>query len=218
MPVKWEQFVGDDFFNLILVEPDQDQVKDITKMYPAASIIPYALGDINGNAILNITVAQSCSSILEPDAGALSRFPVKEAFRVIDKVPVEIYRFDDLILKHKLDPPAFVKIDVQGYEYAVLNGFGEALDSVLCIELETHLVPIYKGEKSLTGINDFLNSKGFYLRHLETAGLFEGEVMEFNAYFVKRKKYLKGVNDKKLVRFWENVNRIPPARRFLGSK
>lgn len=216
LPFKWEQYVADDLFDLILVEPDEFQALAVGKMYPKATLIKHALGNQNGQVTINITSAQSCSSVLEPDTELLSRFPIHGAFNVVYKTQTDIYRFEDLVTRYNLNHPQFIKIDVQGFEYAVLEGFGSILDDVLCIELETHLVPIYKGEKALHQMNDFLNSKGFYLRHLDNVGAFEGEALEFDAYFIKRDEHLKTDAQKQLIKLWENINQLPEPKRFAG--
>jgi FkbM family methyltransferase len=215
LPIKWEQYIADELFELMMVEPDEIQASELRKQYPRARIIQYALGNKREKANLNVTFSQSCSSVLEPDMDVLDRFEIKEWFRVTHKVEVDVYRFKDLADAKGLNIPHFVKIDVQGFEYEVLKGFGKLLDKVLCIELETHLTPLYKNEKSLLKINAFLKSKGFYMRHLENVGQFEGEVLEFNVYFIKRDKNLKTEKDKELIQFWERVNQIPEGKKCL---
>jgi FkbM family methyltransferase len=214
LPAKWEQFVGNNSFELIMVEPDLFQANEIRMQYPKAYIIPYALGNKKEKIILNITFSQSCSSVLEPDFAVMRHFPLKRSFKVVDRVEVDMYRFDDLVEKERLNKPNFVKIDVQGFEYEVLEGFGEVLNEVLCIELECHLMPIYKNQKTLFDINNYLKSKGFYLRYLEDTESFKGEAVEFNAYFIKRTKFLASKNDKRMIKFWKQVNLIPKVRKF----
>jgi len=217
LPAKWERFVDDDLFNLILVEPYQREFEKLKNVYPKARLIPYALGNENGRVDFNVSLAQSCSSVLEPNYAALDRFPIKKYFEVIKKIQVDIYRLDYILTEMNIpDKLSFVKIDVQGYEFEVLEGFGNLLDHVLCIELEAHLVPVYKNEKTLMQIKDYLSARGFYLRHLETIGSFEGEVIEFNAFFVKRTEKLATKTEREMIGFWESVNQIPEANRCLG--
>ena len=215
LSANWEPYFGDKLFELIMVEPDNVEMEQIQRKYPGAQFIPYALGNKKGEVTINVTSSQSCSSVLEPDFAILNRFPVKKHFEVINKIRAHIYRLDDLIAEKNINKPNFVKIDVQGFEFEVLEGFGQILDNVLCIELEAHLIPIYKNEKTLTDINTYLSNHGFYLRHLESTGTFEGEVVEFNAYFVKREEKLTTKTERAMIQFWESVNQIPEAKRCL---
>jgi FkbM family methyltransferase len=217
LPAQWGQFVNDELFNLILVEPDRMEAKKLQSQYPKAQMIPYALGNKNGQVDFNVSLSQSCSSVLKPNYAVLDRFPVKKYFEIIKTIPIDIYRLDEKLVEMNIsDRLNFVKIDVQGFEFEVLEGFGYLLDDVLCIELETHLVPIYENEKTLTEINNYLSERGFYLRHLETVGTFEGEVIEFDAYFVKRREKLTTKIERDMIRFWEHINQIPGAKRSLA--
>ena len=212
LPFKWEQFTGNPLFNLILVEPGEFWANELERRYPRATVVPYALGDKNGRATLNIAAARSCSSLLEPNMEFLQRFPISKGFRVVDTEQVDIYRYEDIAAREGIRQPNFIKIDVQGFEYEVLEGFGKILDDVLCIELECHLVPIYKNEKTLTEINSYLETRGFYLRHLDNVGAFEGQVVEFNAYFVKKPEALLDARQQEMITWWEGVNHIPEPK------
>jgi FkbM family methyltransferase len=210
--VKWEQFTGNPMFNLILVEPGEFWANELRRRYPRATVVPHALGDKNDRATLNIAAARSCSSLLEPNMEFLERFPISKGFRVVDTEEVEIYRYEDIAPRENVRQPDFVKIDVQGFEYEVLEGFGNILDGVLGIELECHLVPVYKNEKTLTEINAYLETRGFYLRHLDNVGAFEGQVVEFNGYFARKPETLVDVQQQEMIKWWEGVNHIPPPK------
>jgi FkbM family methyltransferase len=215
LPVKWEPYAHDQNFSLFMVEPDARQVDELRKTYPLATVIPVALGEKHRIATLYHTVSQSCSSLLPPNMEVLNRFPIGDSFRVISQSEIETFRFDIIAEQLGVAEIDFVKIDVQGFEYEVLEGFGKRLDDILCIELEAHLSSIYKNEKTLFHINEYLSSKGFFLRHLEIVGAFEGEVLEFDAFFVRKRPLIDSKRKKELVSFWETVNRLPPAKRYL---
>lgn len=211
---KWEKYKKNKFFQLILVEPDIEEAERLKALYPTAKVISHALGSQNHRSTLNMTYYKQCSSILEPNFEVLNRFPVKKWFEVTRKTKVDIFRFDSLLESMHLKKPDFIKIDVQGYESEVLEGFGKCLEDVLAIELETHLLPIYKNQKTLEDMNRFLAEKGFFLRHLFSGGPFEGEVVEFDAYFVKRPELINSDIQKKKIKLWERVNKIPEASLF----
>ena len=64
----------------------------------------------------------------------------------------------------KSPAPDAIKIDVQGFEFQVLQGFGSLLQHCLGIELEAHFYPIYRGQKLLHDIVSMLSDYGLVLR------------------------------------------------------
>ena len=85
--------------------------------------------------------------------------------------------------------PDYIKIDVQGFEYQVLKVFGRLLKNVIGIELECHVYALYEGQKLLGDLVAFLDDLDFSLRALQpqnARAVFNGEVCEFNAWFLKR--------------------------------
>lgn len=60
-----------------------------------------------------------------------------------------------------LKAPAFLKLDVQGYELEVLKGAREALSHICVILAEVNLIDIHKGVPLLDEVILFLRDKGF---------------------------------------------------------
>ena len=56
-----------------------------------------------------------------------------------DCLRINVRRADSLIIENQLTIPSFIKIDVEGYEYEVLKGFGEndISDCIFLIEILT---------------------------------------------------------------------------------
>jgi hypothetical protein len=101
-----------------------------------------------------------------------------------------------------------VSIDVQGFEREVLEGFGQLLNTVLAVESEVHLKEFYRGETLFPDMLQFMEKRGFYLRHIQPQGPFEGELVEANAFWVRRGA--EGV----LIEFWERLNTLPPRAHY----
>jgi hypothetical protein len=76
-----------------------------------------------------------------------------------------------------------IKIDVEGYEYQVLDGFGDLLKDVLGIEAEAWFYPAYKNQFFLQDLIEKLMPFGLRLRRIETVPGFEGDLVCVNAYF-----------------------------------
>ena len=54
----------------------------------------------------------------------------------IDRVDLPLKRADEYIKENKIEKIDFLKIDVEGFEKKVLEGFGDSLNNVDCIQFE----------------------------------------------------------------------------------
>lgn len=206
----WEKLHSEKLIKAIYVDPafHGDPKKDlISKSYDW--IIPHALSDRNGSIDFFITRANGCLSCLEPNMELISNYAISPLFAVQNKISIESMRFDECIksMPADLSLPHFVKVDVQGFEYNVLCGFGDALDSVLAIEIETQFCEIYKNQKLFHEIHSFLKSKGFILRDMKTNGYYDYEIVEIDAFFSRDPRKLSSPTTNYL-RFWDIANDI----------
>ena len=78
----------------------------------------------------------------DPQGGHLQATPGNPKLQPGNPINVQVYSMADLIRVQKLDPPEFVKIDVEGAELEVLRGMGEAIQSVKRMFVETHGVTL----------------------------------------------------------------------------
>lgn len=68
-------------------------------------------------------------------------------------------RFDSFDIK--IERPCFLKVDVEGSEYEVLEGFGDRLKEVDVIMFEYMFEELYKNQKNLSEIMALLEKYGF---------------------------------------------------------
>src|SRR5262249_4097827 len=68
-------------------------------------------------------------------------------------------RLDSVI--HTIDPPAFLKIDAQGYELEILKGAADVLASFDAILLEIATIEINEGAPLLHDVVPFMTAIGF---------------------------------------------------------
>jgi FkbM family methyltransferase len=153
---------------------------------PGAKVVERALAHASGVRKLYIAEASGCSSLRQPNHELLQRYSIGRIFRTVGTLDVECVRYDELFHHHIVPSPDVIKIDVQGFEYEVLTGFGELLQSCLAIELETHFVPIYRDQKLIGDIVRMLEDFDFSLRELRQVPNFDGDAVEFDAFFTKR--------------------------------
>lgn len=64
---------------------------------------------------------------------------------------------------------AWLKIDVQGYELAVLEGARQTLDRVAALEIEMSLSALYEGQPLMHEVLEVLRAEGFELIDIEPA-------------------------------------------------
>jgi FkbM family methyltransferase len=196
-------------------EADEQECKRLVARSRGVDYYPYALGNSDGKQILYITAFPGCSSCLEPNMEVLSAYPVKEWFKVANKIEISVHRFDSLYESGKvLLAPDFLHIDVQGFEFEVLEGMGKYINNVTCIEIESHLKYLYKGQKLFSELKVHLENKGFFLRDIETQGVFEGEVLELNAFFCKVADNSMDAERQSLIQLWEELCNMKRALFF----
>ena len=109
-------------------------------------------------------------------------------FEVVDRCNVECTRYDLLFSEGRVPKPDAIKIDSQGYEYEILQGFGGLLQGCLGIELEAHFYKLYREQKLLHKLIELLDSYDLVLRRLNPVPHFGGDLVEVDAYFTKRRQ------------------------------
>lgn len=122
--------------------------------------LPYALGD-GSSGQFRLCSAPMTSSMLEPNTPLLRRFiQLEEVCTVVSRTPTETKRLDDLLpeLFGSID---YLKLDVQGYELAVLQGAETALRDVLVVHTEVEFVELYEKQPLFAEVDQFLRRAGF---------------------------------------------------------
>jgi hypothetical protein len=72
-------------------------------------------------------------------------------------------RLDSFIKSENLKPPTLLKIDTQGYEYEILQGCGEVLNSIEVILLELNFLEVYQNVKLAHEVIAFLAERNFVI-------------------------------------------------------
>jgi len=63
-----------------------------------------------------------------------------------------------------IQPPAFLKLDVQGFELEALRGCEDLLDRFACVYAECSFVEMYAGQALADEVIAWLRDRGFRLR------------------------------------------------------
>jgi len=144
-----------------------------------------AIGREEGVISINVSANSVFSSVLR-GAKLLKRMDPTAAVAHEEQVP--LVTLDSLAPAYmNRGDVAFLKIDVQGFEYEVLHGGDKFLQKLCGAQLELSLVPLYEGEKSFRFMLDFMDSKGFELHSLGSvfADDATGREIQLDAIFVR---------------------------------
>ena len=211
LPLRWQWVQQSGLIRPAFVEAEPEEAERLRTNLPGALVLPHALGDVDGEeVVLHVTQEPGRSSVLAPDMVALAPFG-SQPWSVVRQVPVTLRRFDQ-VWPSGWAVPAMVKVDVQGFELSVLRGFGDLLDQVCCVELETVVTPLYLGQPTLSEVTEFMRSRGFGLVRLASMGLFGGlELIEFNAFWVRNDRH-----DSDVARLWRDINGVGDQRRIVN--
>lgn len=145
-----------------------------------------ALDDTEGVKDLNVAGNDGASSsFLE----MLPRHVAAAAnSRYVEQLPVSVRRLDSMWGEiNRPGARAFLKIDVQGLETNVLRGAEQTLPSLIGVQLELSLVPLYEGAAGYLDMLRFMTKSGFALVGLEPGFWDEmtGQTLQVDALFLR---------------------------------
>lgn len=140
-----------------IIEAHPELYKHIIRDYPQFKTFNLAASDKNGNLEFNAVPLTGhnvgLSSVLNCTAYQSQYYKVNvTAIRMLDWMR---------LFESHLD---LVKIDVEGYTWEVLTGFGPLIENVKAFQIETEKSEMWKGQKIHTEIVEFMESKGFTLK------------------------------------------------------
>lgn len=144
-----------------------------------------ALGDYDGEITVNCAANPECSSVLNVTEWQAEREP---QMKFVGSEKVQIHRLDTVVQDYLRDADKpFLKIDVQGYEYQVLNGATELLPKLVGLQLELSLVPLYEGGLSYRDMISQVERAGFLLYDLNPcySDAATGRTMQVDALFCR---------------------------------
>jgi FkbM family methyltransferase len=146
-----------------------------------------ALGEEQAELTLNVAANAGASSSLLPMLAAHEQAAPDTLYVAEERVAVR--RLDEWYAANGVgwDRPA-LKIDTQGFERQVLAGAGDLLESVVSVQLELSLVPLYAGGWLWAEAVGWVQDRGFELVGL-TPGFADprsGRLLQFDGVFIRR--------------------------------
>lgn len=176
MPEGADRYAGlleQELAEVVGFEPNPEQYKRlVAQRLPHKRYLPYFLGK-GGPATFHVTRYHGCCSLYEPDPAIINLFMAigtteeDDNFRVVQKVPVQTVRLDDVT---ELPAADFLKLDIQGGELDVLENATRVLSQATVLEVEAEFVPMYKHQPLFGDIQTFLRRHNFLLHKLIDVG------------------------------------------------
>jgi FkbM family methyltransferase len=125
-----------------------------------ARLFNKAIAPQSGSAIMHVSRWDVSSSLLPFARAQHENFPLtEEASReVVETTPLEA-----CIDEHQIDDSSLLKLDVQGFEFAALQGCGALLERFRYVYVEASFIELYVGQALATEVIEFLLGKGFNL-------------------------------------------------------
>jgi FkbM family methyltransferase len=151
--------IQSDKLEVFLVEPDPEEAALLQKQ-GHGKVLPYALWNKETELTLNINNLPATSSVLKPNIKFLNQFPDSQRFESNETVNLKTKTIDGLASEGELKSIDFVKIDVQGGEYAILKG-GEDFfkNNIVGLEVEVEFAEMYQNQPLFSDVDIFVREK-----------------------------------------------------------
>jgi FkbM family methyltransferase len=145
-----------------------------------------ALGSVKGSTEINVSGNSVSSSVLQMQAAHLSAAPES---RYVATETVALERLDHVLpMVFPGKGPIFLKMDTQGYEEQVLKGAAGILSSVVAIQMEISLIPLYQEAPTLVHILSAMEELGYHLFQIVPGfrNVATGQLLQADGIFVRQ--------------------------------
>ncbi|MBK7143987.1 MAG: FkbM family methyltransferase [Xanthomonadales bacterium] len=135
--------------------------------------------------VLNANAAPATSSVLRTDARAVQHWG-RGLLETVSEIEVASTTIDVFCQEHGIDKIDILKIDVQGFELAVLKGAGNMLGSgrIRLVYLELIACPTYEHQPRLGEYFELLDAHGYVLSNLFDPVVRDGRLLQIDAVFI----------------------------------
>jgi FkbM family methyltransferase len=172
---------------ILAFEPNPHLAPALERLLSASgsgALLPFACGHEPAVIPLYLTKFSPAASLLRPTASSSEDFPAE----IGETIDVKVERLDDAVRASELaHAPYLLKIDVQGFEWEVLQGATGILPDVAVILCEVNAEDFYAGQAGFEQIYLFMREHGFKLVDIgePIRARATGEVLYFDVAFLK---------------------------------
>ena len=169
-PVEYEKLVSG--------KTDAARLGVVVPSYSMLTYAPYAIAGTAGIGDFYVTHGPGAAGMLEPDPTRLKEIRWKgelykdnladDVFKVDKVIQVETNTLGSFAKEKKLAFIDYLKIDVEGSEYEVLESAGDLLKNVGVIKVEICFITFRKNQKLFSEVDLLLRKFGFDLLRYES--------------------------------------------------
>lgn len=146
---------------LTVVEVDATVPSSARGAYFAHHALDAVVADTAGPRTFYERKWAQCSSLLEPRGELIDRYGLARFFELVQKRDVVCHPLTTLLSERRIGPVDFLKTDLEGLDFAVLQSCESLLPSVLAIQCELRFQPFYVGEPAAHTVASYLADRGF---------------------------------------------------------
>jgi hypothetical protein len=120
-----------------------------------------------GHRTFRVNQNPGTSSLLEPRQNLISEYGIEKDYETDHIIDVACVTFPDILRKEGITTVDFLKTDLEGLDYEVLQSAEALLPNLIAIQCELRFQPFYHGEPYFHEVISYLNDRGFEVISLE---------------------------------------------------
>lgn len=158
---------------------------------PQVTLHETAIGPERGEAVIHLSAHDDSSSVLSIAAMQSALFP---GTAEIGTQPIRVTRLADQMPEDAIEPPALLKLDVQGFELAALAGCEDRLDRFDWVYAECSFVELYVGQAFADAVIAWLHERSLVLRGVYNMAYdAQGRAIQGDFLFGRARSWLRQV-------------------------
>lgn len=146
--------------NVYVFEAHPELCQAIKKLHPQFHTYNCAVYNKAGIMDFNIVDINSGNSGVSTLMHDLKRIPN-------EKIQIQTICMKDFMEENNVKTIDFLKLDVEGVNYEVLDGFGDRLKDVHSLHIESEHAELYEGETLWGGVKEKLETSGFEMIYFQ---------------------------------------------------
>jgi FkbM family methyltransferase len=150
-------------------EPNPDHFADLSDVdshWRSLRYLPHAIGGQSGTRTLYRPRFGNSSTMLAPNTAIGDAFDKPQFFDVKETTQVDVIRLDDALDQFDIRNPDYLKLDVEGAEFEILEGAAQTLSTLSTIRVEVCFIEVRHGQRLGMEVGHYLERLGFRLMHM----------------------------------------------------
>jgi FkbM family methyltransferase len=174
--------------DIYVFEPHSAIIKAVRELYNFNSY-DVAISNHNGRAIFHAIDVEN-NEYKNSGISSLKKGLTTHSQNFID-IEVDVVRMDTFIRDNKIESIDFLKLDVEGVNYEVLEGFGDELSRVKAIQVEGEYRQYWEGQKLYWDIEQLLRKNNFELVYFSLSD----DGVQSDSFWIQKRYIARTVND-----------------------